>query len=64
MVTFVDPGPAFLNPDGTARAGLFLAPTVHLTAEGYQVLSSVVGPAVHALLSGPQAARHTAFQGR
>lgn len=57
MVTYLDPGPAFLNPDGTARDELFLSRTDHLTAQGYAVLSSEVGPAVQALLPGPSLRR-------
>jgi lysophospholipase L1-like esterase len=53
-VTFLDPGSAFLNADGTFRPGLFLVPSVHLTPKGYEVLSSVVKPSVQALLAPPR----------
>jgi len=49
-VTFFDAGAAFLNPDGTFRPGLVQTPTVHLTAQGYQVLSAAVQPIIRSLL--------------
>jgi len=43
-VQFVDLFPALLGSDGKARADLLVADMLHLNAEGYKVLTSIVHP--------------------
>lgn len=49
--TFVNVTGAFLNPDGTVRAGLLQPQEVHLTAAGYDVLTQALAPAVVRLMA-------------
>lgn len=58
-VTYLDVGPAFLNPDGTFKPGLFGAAGVHPTEAGYNVLSATLQPVIQSLLAQPSGAgRH------
>lgn len=49
-VHFVDPGSAFVNPDGSLRRDL-LPDTLHPGPEGYRVLAGALSPDLHALLA-------------
>lgn len=59
QVTYLDVGPAFVNPDGTNKFGLIGAGGIHPTVQGYDTLSATLQPVIASLLAQPHAAgRH------
>jgi beta-glucosidase len=54
MVTFLDPSPAFLGPDGSVLPGLIQSDNhIHPTAQGYLALAQEVQPVLRQLLAAP-----------